>query len=857
MRAEELLSHADFMRHLARSLVLDEARAADITQQAWLAALKRPPDLDRPVRPWLSAVIRNLARLAHRSETRRIKREEAAALPEGVPSAEEVVEQEEVRARVVKAVLELKEPYRSAVLLRYYRDLSPREAAARLGVPVETVKTRLKRGLNQLRFRLDGSFGGDRKAWCLALAPVAGLSAAETATAAGLAPLVTGAAVMTAKAKIAVAAATILVASLALYFVHPDFFENSPEENPETTHVGRGSEDGSPGDVGKEADEQKIASLERVHVPPAQVADADDDAAASQGLRVAGKVTEPDGSPIAGAKVNLWIRYAPREKRSTVVYTEPDGSYAAVFEAWCDLSPLARRTAEVSGRAGAPQHLPSVFVNSTKPVGSGASSEASMDFVLKPGAALQGRVVDSEGRPRVASVSFCFMGSDDTILGGSGTDGFYEFGIFDKGEHRIFAMDYKEGLSECVSIFLDPAADAKAPDLVLRREGTIEGRAVYPDGNPVADVKLRAFTGSEGDYPLHERLDEATDADFEGLTCGNVKTDALGRFTFAGLKWGDYYIMDSNRGDKAEWIEDHEPFRTGDENVTVVLDPYRLKLRIQDEAGRPVPGAAYIVKWLNKDEWHEGTLTSHDGVRYFLVSPGDAFYIQATVEAEYTAEARVEIEEGIYETAVDLVMKPPREKGSLRFLVKDGAGRVVERFHGRLSDADSKAPVRRFREGELKGDEPLSLPEGRYILRVEPGALLKSQYFPVEREVVIIAGKERSVTLQARMGGWIRLNLDVPEDRAGSKIELGENGCFEVRTHDGRPPIKARPFCVYKGEAVSYSGSISPDESPVTQLLEPGDYTVYFKAEGYLPFEASAGVIEGEITDVKAALIPE
>lgn len=125
---------------------------------------------------------------------------------------------------------------------------------------------------------------------------------------AGLAPLATGAAVMTTKVKIAVAAATVLAFSLALYFVLPDFFENSPEENQETTHVGRASEDGSQRVVAKEADEQKLASLVRVLFPPARVVDADDDAAASQGLRVTGKVTEPDGLPPIKARLSACIK---------------------------------------------------------------------------------------------------------------------------------------------------------------------------------------------------------------------------------------------------------------------------------------------------------------------------------------------------------------------------------------------------------------------------------------------------------------------------------------------------------------------------------------------------------------------
>ncbi len=69
---EELLVHADFVSGLARSLVLDEHRAADIAQETWLAALEHPPSGERPLRAWLAKVTRNFARKLFRSERRRV-----------------------------------------------------------------------------------------------------------------------------------------------------------------------------------------------------------------------------------------------------------------------------------------------------------------------------------------------------------------------------------------------------------------------------------------------------------------------------------------------------------------------------------------------------------------------------------------------------------------------------------------------------------------------------------------------------------------------------------------------------------------------------------------------------------------
>jgi hypothetical protein len=64
----------------------------------------------------------------------------------------------------------LVEPYRTVVRLRYWHDCSPREIARRLERPTGAVRSQLRGGLERLRARLDVVYGGDRSAWCLALA---------------------------------------------------------------------------------------------------------------------------------------------------------------------------------------------------------------------------------------------------------------------------------------------------------------------------------------------------------------------------------------------------------------------------------------------------------------------------------------------------------------------------------------------------------------------------------------------------------------------------------------------------------------------------------------------------------------
>ncbi len=161
---EELQKHAGFLRALAFRLVGEDARADDLVQDAYVAALERPPR--GSMRAWLGAVVRNLAGKIRRSEERRDRREHAAARPEPMPGADEVAARIALHRSLVQAVDALEEPYRSTIVLRFFYDLAPAEAAARLGVPVETVRTRTRRALELLRGRMD------RGALLLALLPL-------------------------------------------------------------------------------------------------------------------------------------------------------------------------------------------------------------------------------------------------------------------------------------------------------------------------------------------------------------------------------------------------------------------------------------------------------------------------------------------------------------------------------------------------------------------------------------------------------------------------------------------------------------------------------------------------------------
>ena len=157
--AEHVRRQRAWVRVLARELVGGQD-ADDVAQDAWMAALERGPEERASIRPWLATVVRRLASGLRRGRARRNARELDSARPEAQPSTADLVERVDTERRMTQALLELEEPYRETLLLRYHEGLRAVEVARRLGVPEGTVRWRAKRGLELLRARLERELGG-------------------------------------------------------------------------------------------------------------------------------------------------------------------------------------------------------------------------------------------------------------------------------------------------------------------------------------------------------------------------------------------------------------------------------------------------------------------------------------------------------------------------------------------------------------------------------------------------------------------------------------------------------------------------------------------------------------------------
>lgn len=159
---EQLAQHDGWLRALVRRLV-DDGQADDVVQEVWGHAMDADLRDQKALPAWLARVARRVAGKSVRSKQRRQNHEQEAAkaAPTSEIDAAELVARVEGRQQVAQTVLDLAEPFRTVVLLRYFEDQTPEQIALRLNVPGATVRTRLHRAHKQLRQRFKRERGSE------------------------------------------------------------------------------------------------------------------------------------------------------------------------------------------------------------------------------------------------------------------------------------------------------------------------------------------------------------------------------------------------------------------------------------------------------------------------------------------------------------------------------------------------------------------------------------------------------------------------------------------------------------------------------------------------------------------------
>lgn len=158
--------------NLAFRFLRDSMEAENVTQETFLrvvSALERMR-LDVPFKPYLFQVAVNLCRDLARKEhpvlfsdlNSAVRRADGAEMDEASEAIEdgaaplwEQVQEEELGSQLSAAIDTLPLIYQAVITLRYVEEFSYEEIAQTLGLPLNTVRTHLRRAKNRLRLKLE------------------------------------------------------------------------------------------------------------------------------------------------------------------------------------------------------------------------------------------------------------------------------------------------------------------------------------------------------------------------------------------------------------------------------------------------------------------------------------------------------------------------------------------------------------------------------------------------------------------------------------------------------------------------------------------------------------------------------
>jgi RNA polymerase sigma-70 factor, ECF subfamily len=159
--------HADSARALASRLLYDRSEAEDVVQDVFLTLWRRPERFDPnrgTGRAWLLTVVRNRS-MDHLRRRSLRPREDVADLCDRLPDPHprDIVEELETAARTTMLwrLVDRLPANQAALIRRAYADgQTHQEIADEFGLPLGTVKSRIRLGLEKLRCALNGGVAG-------------------------------------------------------------------------------------------------------------------------------------------------------------------------------------------------------------------------------------------------------------------------------------------------------------------------------------------------------------------------------------------------------------------------------------------------------------------------------------------------------------------------------------------------------------------------------------------------------------------------------------------------------------------------------------------------------------------------
>lgn len=562
--------HAGPVFRAALAVSGDHQTAEDALQETFLAVMRglRRYEPGRSFRAWAVGIAVKRASNLARGRRRALRRDEKAGTrkEEGM-QPHEAAQRDETNRRVTEAIGSLPEERRLPLLLHYAEGLSHAEIAAALGIPQGTAKSRVARGLEELRDRLGRSglaVAAPDLARLLAAAPKAEPAAAllEVACAKAVAA---GPAAGLLGLKFAAAALLALGAAGGAIHLAGDAEESRVSRAaPASERIARA--DDAPVAF---APDSGAAEAPGGGAPPAAAQEPSVDAADAP---APGGAAEEGEGPPEGGRI---LKAADLPEGSVVV--KKDG----------ETKELAGGTFVSGGRR---------IVPAGPARGDGATRFAPLP-PYRGDATIEGRVVDAAGRPIAGAPLFRISPKADrsqgTILsfeflaevGKSGADGSFRLERHEAGAFFLVA-DYQRQMlrprgletKRAVRVEVAPLGVATGVELVV----PIDAAALVPLRGVLTDAAGAPIRGAEVFVDYLEAI-----------------TDAAGRFDVGRVAPGARLVQATRTGYKP--LETTFEVRAGVENVCelrmelAATGSLRLAGRIVDEGGNAVPDAGIYL----------------------------------------------------------------------------------------------------------------------------------------------------------------------------------------------------------------------------------------------------------------------
>lgn len=896
---ETLLAYDGFVRGLAKELLDDAHGADDAAQETWIAALGLGPGGVSSLPTWLARVVRNLAAKSRRSSARRAEREQAAARAEAVPSVAEILEREEARRRVVEAVVALDEPYRSTLLLRYFENLAPGAIAKRQAVPVETVRTRIRRGLEQLRARLDREYGGDRGAWCGLIVPLAELPpVVPISTDPSAVPrLLSEVLAMSIQAKIAGVAAAALVAFVAFLALRDrggEVASPSPEGADPTVLAHVPSEPAPSAELrAPEALEARApeAPLEAASPPPVQ------EPFGSLHVRV---TWAADKTPAAGigARVER-LSIASSSFHAFPAVTGPDGTFriARIH---------AGRVRVVLDREP--------FTSATVITG----EEAELEIEIPRGFDIEGVVVTSGGLPVAKAevwLSDAAMHYGGFVVARTGSDGSFRARSLQDAFYGARAAGHAPSLLQQLS----PAegSTSSVRFVLLGAGGEVKGTVLDPADRPVAGALV--LVGRNPDFAARKLVVESEE-EVAGILGGPLatRTDEEGHYLARGIAPGATPVAVRAEG-YAIWRGEVEVLEHAGSTLDAHLfEGVELSGTVSDGDGRPLEGVEVRVGreygWLatnaisstegsfHFDDVEPGTIQVRaDGeergsaVRTFTAAAGEALVWDAVLSTGMELAGRVVDEHGEPLAGWSIVVE---DEGPVEGIYDhlnastDTDGRfVVENCHDTPHRVEARAPEWSFfpcatATGVFPG-------RGELVLRVDSarrpsarivGSVLDEAGGAVGGVQIIVSNGDGGApilnpgpdgrrfelgpyppgtfTLFIRAQGLPDVIVGPKELQSGETWDCGTlvlvpGGTLVVRTRESESAEGLVPdFSVHQGTVRLWNEMTRSGDAWRSDALPPGEFRLAVEGEGVAHWFVPFAIRSGETTTLEVALEP-